>query len=213
MKRTSILATLVVTGLLGVAALGAGSASATVLCKTAATENNCSTEDTYPVGTEIQAELAPNTKLTIGTKSGQFLNSCTSAEIGLTVSGEGNEGTLNAETDEYSISGCKNTLNILPSVNGTFIHWTPGTHGGDLYIINKVEMNLAGQGMPTVWCYYDIWGPAKIVPGATPQIVYGEGAEGIIVGLGSNGFLCPKRVDVRATYNITTPTPLYVEKE
>lgn len=176
MKRLSIFATLVVTGLLGIAAVGAGSASADVLCKKVVGNYNCPTEDTYGVGTEFQAENWPggsdgDLKL-LATGNGNItMATCTATELDALLTDAGGyyeSGYPKVDITNLIIGFCgDDSISVIsdgeakittlaigsPSLQGTF-------RPSGLQI--KVTTNWLGQYYETGVCTYNIVGTARI---------------------------------------------------
>jgi hypothetical protein len=203
-KKFSLLAMVVTASLLGALAIGAASASATVLCKQAAAANNCAPEDTYPEGTEVHAELAPTTFLYITEQNGTLRNSCSASEMATTLGIQQFEYQRSAMT-ALSFGGCTTSPVTVERLGEPDFQWKPGTHGGHMYGYGvRIGFNYFGLA-----CVYTFWGPGEIVPGASPKLVYSYGE---LVRL-SGSFICPYKMSISATYDITTPTPLYVENE
>ena len=65
-----------------------------------------------------------------------------------------------------------------------------------------------GAGLSSV-CHYELWKDGDITGGTNPTIVY---QEAIMILLSGSNSLCPARTYLSGTFNITTPTPLYVEQ-
>lgn len=208
MRRFSLLAFVVSASLLGALVIGSASASATVLCKSAPAAHQCPPGDVYGLGTKIQWELAPETELVISTLSGGYINSCSSWKTDLTVGGLW-EQLDEAGINENVFGGCKYPIENQPSFNVSYFTWTSGTHAGTVSQVSVIRTSL-GPIAPNYMCRYVLSGPAKLVPGSAPQLAFGEDSYGYEAN--GNGFLCPKKVRFTATYNITTPTPLYLEQ-
>lgn len=215
MKRLSLLATVVAAALLGALVIGATSASATVLCKQAPVNNYCGAENIYPKGTSIQATLAPGSEVKFATATGLAYGRCSASAIDMTVSKSGGLGEeVQAVVNAHSFGECAAPIQVYdhPAEFDYMagIRWTEGTHGGTIRSSTWFETNL-----PKAWgipgqCIYDISAQVPIVPGANPQIAY-KNSRAILIHLQSH-WACDSEVFVTGTYNISTPTPLYVEK-
>lgn len=110
MKRTSILATTAVTALLGIAALGASSASADVLCMDVDISYDCPAEKTYGVGTEFHAWDKGGVKLS-ASFNGANMATCNDSEFDWTVTGAGGaymEAFPKVDTTNLSFANCGN---------------------------------------------------------------------------------------------------------
>lgn len=187
------------------ALLGAGSASATVLCKTALEEGCAGTWD-YPAGTEIDLSLVGTTS-TSGT-SGELLDTCTeSTSKGSTTNTGGASETVDWNLTVYSSSNCTGTTDTIS--NGSLeVHWIAGSTNGTVTSKNTQA--------------------TKIIPGGV-SCTYGTGASGSDLGTLEGGaeptlhvktplaklagsFLCPGEVVWDGFYAVTSPQPLYVSK-
>lgn len=213
MRRFSLLAVVVAASLLGALAIAATSASATVLCKKAPSNHYCGYENIYPNGTKLQAKLKPSTAVSIQTE-GEVLGSCSSSSFDATVNGVGGLGeSASAEVTAFSFSECKRSISVMkndPMYNGYLdFRWTSETHTGGVFHLANLQINLAAWGAPNQLCYYQLTGLHPIVSGETPQIDY-KGST--MLKLSGSSWLCPQEVTFDATYNLTTPTPLYIEK-
>ncbi len=205
MKKISLLALVVAASLLGALAIGATSASAAVLCKTAGYKGYCGYENFYPKGTSIQAQLASGTNFTVQRKDGTFWTNCGAAKIGATLSNIGGlEKTAEATLNELTISQCGANMNVLekaPSL--AFGETSEGLPVVGSY--TRIEITIPQNWGYTGTCYYWVLSDGGEIVGGN-QLVF---KEEIAYEAASNYFLCPKQPRYSATYNITTPTPLY----
>jgi hypothetical protein len=183
------------------ALIGVGSASATVLCKTALSEGCAGVWD-YPAGTEIDLSLEGSTS-TRGT-NGELLDTCTEGTIkGATTNTGGPSETVTSKSSELWSRNCTTTtVSLAPG--SLEIHWKEGTNG-TLTVKGTEVTKMIGS----VSCVY---GPAAggvdlgTLTGGSPATV---DVEAVLPKL-SGGFLCPADVVWNGAYLVTTPQPLYV---
>lgn len=204
-----------------IAFIGAGSASATVLCKVTPTPNTteakCPAASTYGPGTVIEA-TSTNPTLTaepVGV-------TCTHSIVkGETTTTGGASSTVLGTMTTFDFTGCKeklfNTSCTVKSVNTSYLmelHWTSGSHNGTLTAKNHgfgepgasvscpfVGLNCVFGAEPTV----NVTGgnPATVTATEVPLTIKAEG-----------GFTeCPEEAFWDATYTVLAPKPLWVGKE
>jgi hypothetical protein len=171
--------------------LGAGTASATVLCK-----NATCTED-YPSGTEIEATLSGSAILE--TTGGTVLDTCTGGKVsGKTSSTSGTPltGAISALTWE----GCTKTTKTL--TNGSLaIEHTSGVDGTLSATGTEVTVNT-------------IFG--SCVFGPVGSLTLGTLKGGAPATLTINTIIprisgpCPSEARWTASYTVTKPNPLYI---
>jgi hypothetical protein len=98
-KRLSLLVTLIAAGLLATMAVGAGTASATHLCKTIERwdqyPGDCKNEDVYPVGSKFVFTNIKNVSVTDEENFGYW--SCKKSQLELTITDEGGGPTDRVE--------------------------------------------------------------------------------------------------------------------
>jgi hypothetical protein len=114
---------LVTIAALGVfAVFGAGSASATVLCKNSLTP--CTSP--YPAGTELHAELI-SSEASLSPGFGTF--NCTESQVGLRTTSAGSASeAVDVSLQSLSFSGCNATVNVTALGSGN-IEWTEAANG------------------------------------------------------------------------------------
>jgi hypothetical protein len=112
-KQASILATMVVTGLLGIGVFGSSSASADVLCSTYTGWPYCPTGSQYGVGKEFAApSQVGSTTMKVGS-SGSLgvMASCGTGSLNMTVTNAGGNGYLalpKVDTTSLAFGSCGN---------------------------------------------------------------------------------------------------------
>lgn len=172
MKRLSILATLATVALLGIAALGAGSASADVLCnKVVGGSYDCPTQNTYGVGAEFHA--TNHGAISLKRTGGSTIFSCGTSELDMTVTNAGGAGYQYPEVDvsNLTLSNCYGgpasftsdggglfTPYSLSSLKGLF-HWS----GEKLETAVKFPWDENQE----VKCSYDIVGTGTLAGAKT----------------------------------------------
>lgn len=204
MKRVSILAVLAVAALALTATVGAGSASATALCSSAPATYHCPVDDTYRKGTEITSSLAPGTEVTFATEGGEVVNKCSSSTFNMAITNGGGEGPVEG-TPSIAFGSCTKPVTVGTMVGKQRINWRKETHNGALSPGPNFTMEVFG-----ISCTYqfNFTGPT-LFGGASPTISYNK--ESLFKVTGSS-FFCPSPLRETATYNISSPTPLYVEQ-
>jgi hypothetical protein len=196
---------------MAVCAIASASASATVLCTWAPASHECG-PSTYGLGTEIKSSLASGTEAGIYMQDGQKLISCSASTLNMKVSSQPvGENNVNANATAYSFSSCTGgTVTVLGSGQQA-IKWISGTHNGLAGGYNRVDIRPNAYGLDCG--EYQIWGPGEIVGGTSPTIKYVNGE--IIAAVGNmkaEGGICPMKWVLKATYSVSTPTPLYIEQ-
>jgi hypothetical protein len=176
--------------------VGAGSASATVVCKTSTSP--CSSP--YLKGTLFKGTLTPGTTAVF--KAGFATIECTQGQgsIETTSNGSATE-TVKGLTKTLSFGGCNATLNVLKTGAGE-IHWTSKTSG--TFTAEGMEVTASTLGVD---CIYggNISSGITLNGGTKPTISINAK-----VPLISGGFLCSNPGTMTASLTVTEPTPLYV---
>jgi hypothetical protein len=175
---------------------GAGTASATVICKTKTSP--CSSQ--YLKGTTFKGVLTPGTTAVF--KAGFATIECTegSGSIEMTTNGSATE-TVKGLTKTLSFGGCSSEFKVLKTGTGE-VHWTSKYSG--TFTAEGMEVTASEFGVD---CIYG----GKISSGITlnggekPTITINAK-----VPLISGGFLCSNPGTMTASLTVTEPTPLYV---
>lgn len=184
------------------ALMAAGSAQATVLCKTTSTP--CAAD--YPKGTDIQADLVPKTSLSTSNTSKQVVNTCErSTLMGTTANTGTSTETVVIEVTGLFWENCINSPNTLLENGVLEFHHLSGT--------DNATVTAKGFTMTTfVGSFSCLYG-------------FGEGTHiGTLTGGGepilhlnallpkqAGSILCPNDFIWAAEYAITGPQPIYVE--
>jgi hypothetical protein len=208
MKYLKILGLAAIAALALTAFVGAGTASASRLCKT--TVAICPDAWDWPTGTEIHAVL--DSKTAILEVSGVTEDTCTGSTVqGKTTNTGGSSETVDGEISSLTFTGCTMTTKVLKG--GTLvIHADPNEKGEDVGagtltsegaevtvvafgFISCIAKTGAGTDIGT------LDEPASASQDATMTV------NGTIPLLGAG---CPASAKWTAEYTVTTPTPLYV---
>ncbi len=175
---------------------GAGTASATVICKTSTSP--CGSP--YLKGTVFNATLTPKTTAVF--KAGFMTIECTegSGSVEMTTSGSATE-TVKGNTKTLGFGGCNAEFKVLKTGTGE-IHWTSKTNG--TFTAEGMEVTGSAFGVD---CVYGgkISSGITLNGGTSPTITINAK-----VPLISGGFLCANPGAMTASLTVTNPTPLYV---
>lgn len=179
------------------AVIGAGSASATVICKTKTSP--CAS--VYPKGTLFNGVLTPGTTAVF--KAGFATIECTegSGSIENTTTGSATE-TVKGVTKTLSFGGCgEGEVKVLNPGSGE-IHWTSKTNGN--FTVEGIEVTGTVFG---VHCVYGgtITSGLTLNGGEKPTISINAKIPKL-----SGSFLCSNPGTLTASLTVTEPTPLYV---
>ncbi len=187
------------------ALIGAGSASATVLCKSAPANNVCPAADVYGVGSELSANSVGNISFT--TNGGTTLWTCKSASYKTTVTDAGGVGkNVKLDDTNYSFNECSYTFTLLRAGNSE-LGWT-GSHGG-FDAAGGTEFRVSGIFGAT--CVYG-WGAALefTFTGGNPATIPSNGVQ---IPRIMGGISCPAQLRMYLTLAFNTPSPLYLEQQ
>jgi hypothetical protein len=206
MKSIRMLGFAIAAALAATAFIGAGSASATVLCKAA--QADCTPANTYPAETEIGAQA---TSLTFHTSIIDI--KCTSS--GLEAVTEAEAGTPLDLLARLTFGGCATpggsscSVEMAPGLGGVYetaIAWTSGNNGTLLEAFPRTNVNCTGG----IICTY------SSVPGGTKFAVTGGNPATVTaskVALAAEGPFCPASTTVSVTYTVQSPKPLFVSQK
>ncbi|HYQ77709.1 MAG TPA: hypothetical protein VEP91_01200 [Solirubrobacterales bacterium] len=183
---------------------GAGSASATVLCKV--TESPCSESNLIKKdGSLIDADLEGRSVTTL--TSGYIFESCTGGTLATSVSSPGGASatvTLATSTTSWTWSGCEAGGVTVTQSGEIEIHHIAGTDNGTVTAkgFGFKYAGLAGE------CFYTPASPGELgllTGGTTPILdinsVFRESKESLA---------CIPTIVWKATYKFTQPAPFYV---
>lgn len=190
--------------------VGAGSASATVLCKTEGTGSpsgtTCPEGWAYPAGTEIHAVLDPgtgNSKLVTAFKTMECEGSTIAGE---TTAEEGEPLTINVTVFVFEKCNCE----VVTLAGGSLsVVWNSGTENGTLRSTGaEITTECKGTLFGNVHCIYrtsatDI----GVLTGGNPATMDIEKSN--IPRLTTDS-LCSEKAEWSAKYEVTSPKPLFV---
>lgn len=189
--------------------VGAGTASATTLCKTVPdASGNCEAAWHYPVGTTIHATQEPGTTANLENTSGSTLDTCTESTIhGVTTTTGSATETVKGHIDAISwgsgTTPCTATTDTLAlgtlEVHAELPHGRGTLTGAG----SKVTVNIFG-----VSCVYGTGTGTDLgtVTGGNPATI----DVNAVIKKEEGGFLCPETTKWTASYIVTSPKPLYV---
>ena len=181
--------------------VGAGTASATVICKNNLNTANCS--EPYEAGAEGTASLEKGTTAVLEQR-GSVLVTCTESVIKSTLKTPGSS-TTTVESGLSSITwgGCNTTVD---TINGgsAVLHWVSGTDNGTLTTVGtEVTVNIFG-----VSCTYGAGASTDIgtTVGGNPGFL----AVNSTFTKTAGGFLCASTAGFKGRYIATSPTSAWV---
>ncbi len=219
MKHLKILGLAVVAAAALTAFVGVGSASATALCKVGnMTTNTCTSA--YPSGTVIKGNTGA-----AGTRKAKLVTSlatviCDSEAIGNTTSAAtSGAAVLPGEITTLSFTNCivegtSQTCTVTTNASPwpSEATWT-GSTAGNLKVKKSASGNKPGATVvcgTIINCEFnkeEVTLPATSTEAGAASLV----ASGIELAVGA-GTKCPKSAKWTATYNLSSPTPLFIEK-
>ncbi|MGN6276246.1 MAG: hypothetical protein ACTHNP_10010 [Solirubrobacterales bacterium] len=200
MKYAKLIGLAAIAAMALMAFAGAGTASATRLCKAA--EKTCSSANTYPKGTEIVASLEKETTAILRNTESSIVDTCTGSETkGKT---ENESGTsVSGPISSLTFTGCSNPTSVLK--NGSLsVTNISGTNNGTV-TAKESEVTISVFGTT---CTFGAGG------GTTLGTLTGGAMATMdikaVVNLVAGSFLCPKTAVWEAKYTVTKPEPLFV---
>jgi hypothetical protein len=181
----------------------AGSASATVLCKTASAP--CEAGNRYAAGTKIESHLKTGTRLIIDGAFGEALYECRESKLNLLTTTTGSAvATVSADTEAFTFGACEGTTPVVLKKPAMEIHWISGTNNGtiteqgiEITIVYLLSLDCV-YGAPEAQAIGPLTGgkQAEIQLNLTLARIKGSG--------------CPEELTWTALYEVTSPSPLYV---
>jgi hypothetical protein len=199
MKHVKLLGLIAVAAMALMALLGVGTASATVLCKTATGGLECG--EAWKYSGTLKGTLAPGTSAVLWDTSNNVLNTCTGGSAEGTASAGGASSTVTgtAPLSSLSLTGCSSTAEVVKGCEGE-IHSISGTSSGTATLKGcEVKVTIFG-----VSCVY---GPGEGVDVGVVE----EGGSGAaaavreVVSKQEGGFLCPSTAVSEASVVRTAP--------
>jgi hypothetical protein len=193
-------------GALATAALlalaGAGTASATVICKNNLNTETCS--EPWPVGTEGTASLASGTSATLTDTTGNTLNTCTKSTVTGKLQSQGKGAPAFSTLTTLTLENCFFVTKTVNPGSGE-LTWIKGTDNGTLVTRNtEVTINTSLFGS----CIYGTGSGTDMgtTVGGNPGSI---NINTIVTRLGTN-FACPTTAIFTAKYVATSPTNAWV---
>lgn len=210
MKRLKIFVVAGAIALVAVAVGGAGTASATVLCKV--TANPCPAESKLATGTKVETALPLGVESIVESTDKEIINTwCQESAFSFTTMTTGSATeTVKALVSKWSWGGCTNFKKLTTLKTGELeIHYVAGTGTGTL---TGRFMEITAESVLGNDCIYGA-GPGVDLgllrePGALETKSQIE-MSAAFAQLGGGGF-CPPHIRITARYTINTPAPLYV---
>jgi hypothetical protein len=185
--------------------LGAGTASATVICKTVPTAGVCPEGWDYPAGTKGKASLRASTSALLETTSGAEIATCTGSTVeGTSENTGGATSTVKSTLTTLTWEGCNQTTDTINPGTGE-LHWIPGTNNGTLVTFGTiVTMGLFG-----VSCSYGTGEGTTMgtTVGGNPGRLM---VNAVVPRVAGNTLLCPPSARFTAEYVATEPTAAWV---
>lgn len=202
MKHLKLIGLAAVAAMALVALLGAGAASATVLCKNNLNTEHCS--EPYEVGSKGTASLAAGSSAIMETTAGETLITCNESTTSAVLENAGSSTTtVEDSVTSLTFGGCSTTVDTVTLGRGV-LHWIAGTDNGTLTTIETaVTTNIFG-----VSCTYGAG--AGTTMGTTVGGNPGSLTVNTVIAKVAGGFVCPSDVRITAKYVATSPTNAWV---
>lgn len=210
MKNLKTIGLLAVASTALLAAVGAGTASGTVLCSTVPSEGKPPTEGTtcpenlaHPAGTKVDAVLQGSMTITtaiedIECKKGGFEGKLTSEGSATT--------TVTVEKEELAFAECSCKVTVFKP-GSMEIHWIVDTDDGTVTSTGTEVTTECFTVLGALHCTYNTHGTHAGTLTGGSEAILDFTAEG---SRSSGGFLCDQKPVFHATYRITAPKPIYV---
>jgi putative sterol carrier protein len=178
------------------ALIGAGSASATVLC----TNSSCTT--TYASGTTIDYTLKSGTTSILKSTSGELAATCAGSTIKGNTSSESG-ASISSSIESLTWSSCSQTTDTIKK-GSLSITWTSGTNNGSVSSSGS-EVTATVFGISCTYGTGEGTTLGTLTGGETPVL-----AISAVVKKTAGSFLCPGNTTWTAEYVITEPHALFV---
>jgi len=200
MKYVKMLGLAAVAAMALMAFVGAGTASATVLCETSEHPTNCTKP--YPKGTTIDATLEESAILE--TLGGTVLDTCTGSTVkGKTANAGGENEPVTGNIESLTWENCSRPTTTI--VNGSLqIEWIPVSNNG---VVSGKESQVT---IATIFgsCTYGLGAGTTLgtlIGGAEATIKI----DAVVAKIAGN-ISCPAEARWTAAYKVTEPKPLWV---
>ena len=207
MRLIKMLGLAMVAAIAAMAFIGAGTASATVLCEVEA-EETCPEESVYPAGTAIEAELEEETKSVLESEA-VTIECQESTLVGETTSKGGGEGVpVEGEFTEVTWAECtsglgKCTVKALELPWNWELNWTEKSDG-QLFVFPFKKTFTCGF----ITCEFGAELEIKFKGGNNPSI---SATVSILVKI--SGFFCSAEAKWSAQFSVTIPKPVFVKNK
>ncbi len=204
MKHLKILALAAIAAAALTALAGAGTASATVLCKTTITTNCALSGQDYSAGTELHLTQEEGTTLTLTTTGGVSLKTCTGATIkGATTNTGSSSETVKGVWALWNWGVCSRLFTTL-EIGSFEIHHIAGTDNGTLTSsgTNWTTNTIFGTCVYGTGTALDL----GVITGGNPATV---DINSVIPKISGNA-ACPAHGVLHGSFWVTSPKPLYV---
>jgi hypothetical protein len=223
-KRISISIVVLGAVVLGAIAIAsAGTSTVTTPCRSATANHDCIWGQELPTGTVVRAKLAPEYRALLSTtnKNSGNLAICNESEITATLYGTPSHVNVEGPVS-ISFGACSSEKRMETlETEGHVISWLPGSDAGEISMpYNRIMTHTESVGLHN--CEYEL-PPGKIFGGglgegyyweAGPKIYYRStifGGEEVVAKKKGGEAGCPAAAYFSATYQITSPAPLYIE--
>jgi len=203
MKYLKMLGLAVVAALVLSALAGAGTASATVLCKEDPIPKSPCGSD-FPSGTVIKGQL-PAGVSNLWRRSGKVIDTCTAATlVGVTSNTGGFSSSVFVPLSSLTWTGCTTTREVLKP--GTLeISYTGATETVGTLKLKEIQFKEAGCTYGYGSTPVHVGRMKKSATALSPATFEIEATFGPI-----SGFPCFESVELESFYSLTAPLPLYV---
>ncbi|HXQ88254.1 MAG TPA: hypothetical protein VN733_01325 [Solirubrobacterales bacterium] len=207
MKQLTKLALPAVAALALAAFLGAGSASATVLC--AKYESPCLAANTYGAGTSVKFALEAGTSTTFKTTASENLVTCEAISLSTKVKNAGGkEKRVEGELSSLALAGCSSptTVSALGQFTIEYAPQIPINTRAYLWASNlEIQFTVFG-----VACTYGgLESYVGTLTSTTPAKLHIK----TLLAKTAGGFLCPADVTWEGAGQASAPEPLYFKEE
>jgi hypothetical protein len=193
------------------ASIGAGSASATVLCKSSQASHICPTSERYTKGTPVELTLAPGSLIV--SQMGEFVPKCSQATAKGVISNEGGKGQpVEVAINERTITGCNSEechVSFFTARLGKIeVSWESGTQNGAVSEIWEATVQCGTLKPCTVAPVEHERGPA-LLGGSSATLSW----EPMVVWKVEGKSTCNFFQNWTGAFKITSPASVYVASE
>ncbi len=185
------------------ALVGAGTASATVLCKNNLNTETCS--EPYAIGSEGTASLEKGSSALLTNTEGESLDTCTGSTVTGKLKSQGKEKPALSELTTLTWSNCTFPTKTLKPGLGE-LHWIKGTDNGTLTTGGvEVTMNTVFFGS----CIYGLTSGTDVgtTVGGNPGSLT---VNAVVEKFSGSNLACPETTKLTAKYVATSPTNAWV---